>query len=262
MFSHVDRPRDGFLDVIWIVMVLAFVVLALIDAPLLEILAPVVGIVLLWWLASALISHLFNTDPKHTPSGIRCGRSLREEYRRARLGMSQLTRLRHETEVALAELRRAGAVEREESMGRAISDLTDLHHALQHQAARARLIMVSMEAAEWLERTAPLLDASRWRNSRAAYRVDCIAREHPYGVRILLALEADPLTVELPSGQALCDVLKARLNDLYRTQVDVEAECAHRLARRMALLSARNTAEGTRERLKRCLRKHRHRHSA
>lgn len=262
MSEPFDRQMERLLDAPWIICTVALVVLAMVDAPLLEILAPVFCIVLLWWVASSLIAHLFGSDPKHTPAGIRCSKILLKEYRRARRGLGRLTRLRHETEVALGELRRAGAAEREESVKRALSELTDLHHALQHQVARTRLIVVSMEAAEWLERTAPLLDGSRWRRSRAAYRVDCIAREHPYGVRILLNLEAEAQTVELPSGRMLRDVLKARLNDLYRTQVDVEAESAQRLARRMALRSAWIPGEGTRERLKRCLREHRHRHSA
>lgn len=249
-------------DRVWIMAVFALVVLAMVDAPLLEILAPVFCIVLLWWLASCLIAYLFSTDPQHTPTGIRCDKCLLQEYRRARRGLSRLTRLRHEAEVALTELRRAGAAQREESVELAISGLTDLHRVVEHQAARARLMVVTMEAAEWLERTAPLLNGAQWRRSRAARRVDCIAREHPFGVRILLRLEADPQTVELPAAQALSGLLKARLNDLSRTQVDVEAQVADRLALRMALRSAWVPGEGTRERLKRCVREHRHRHSA
>ena len=247
---------------LWLVAVLALMALVVIDAPLLELLAPIGCIVLLWWAASGLITQWSNADPNHVPTGIRCSKHLLKEYRRAQRGLGQLTRLRHEAESALEELRRAGGAEREACVERALSELTDLHYTLQHQAARARLIVVSMEAGEWLERTAPLLDRSRWRRSQAAQRVDCIAREHPYGVRILLRLEADAQTLELSAGRALCDLLKARLNDLYRTQVDVEADCAHRLAKRMAVRSAWAAGDRSRESLKRCLRKHRHRNSA
>lgn len=256
-----DWEEERLLNAIWILLAAGLVLLLLSDAALLEVLAPIGCVVLLWWVASGLITQLSNADPHHVPTGIRCSRHLLKEYRRAQRGLGQLTRLRQEAESALEELRRAGAAEREACVARARSELTDLHHTLQHQAARARLIVVSMEAAEWLERTAPLLDRSRWRRSQAAQRVDCIAREHPYGVRILLRLEADAQTLELPAGRALRDLLKARLNDLYRTQVDVEADCAHRLAKRMAVRSAWASGDRSRESLKRCLRKHRHRNS-
>lgn len=262
MQREMNSAWSKFGDRLWIMAVLALSSLIVGDAPLLEIFAPIGCLVVLWWVAAELIARLLGRAPDHAPKHRSYPPELLMEYRAARRRLRLFLSLRDEAEVTLAELRRTGPPDA--AVTEAIESLDGLHGSLERAATRERLILVSIEAAAWMQRTAPLLELpDQLCRADAAYWVDQIAREHPRGVRIVAELDADPRLPELAVGGRLRGMLGGRLEALAHVQVEVETRAAHRLLEQMDAGDDWEVAsELRRRRLKRRVREQRHRHSA